>query len=83
MISAISDEDSKFAFYFERKFLERIDADFNSPYGIYTDVIDDEYVHIYAMYATDRLRYLDRKVRKDKAVAESAAMAEELLNARK
>lgn len=83
LIEAISDEDSKLAFYVERKFLESIDADCNAPYGIYTDVIDDEYVHIYAMYATDRLRYLDRKVRKDKAVAESAAMAEELLNARK
>ena len=83
LIAAISDEDSKLAFYVERKFLESIDADCNAPYGIYTDVIDDEYVHIYAMYTTDKLRYLDRKVRKDKAVAEAADMAEELLNASK
>jgi len=83
LIAAISDKDSNLAFYIERKFLESIDADCNAPYGIYTDVIDEEFVHIYAMYATDKRRYLDRKVRKDKAVAEAANMAEELLNAGK
>ncbi len=83
LIQAISHEPTVLEFYVERKFLECIAADCNAPYGIHTKVLDAEYIYIKTMYATDKLRYLEQKVRREEAMATVCSMAKELLDAGK